>query len=177
MIKSKKDGFTLVELMVVIAIIGILSAIITANFAGAKSKARDAKRVSDLAQMQLALAGYFNACNAFPAADSSTYSPSVLPLLTASCTGSGGNTVYFSTFMPRLPTPPTASESYYYVPYTDVSNGSVIDDYFLETNLENNGASSNNSLTAPPSWYSSASYTVHTACAATGINYCVGPRS
>jgi prepilin-type N-terminal cleavage/methylation domain-containing protein len=45
---KQKYGFTLIELLVVIAIIGILSAIGLTAFSGAQSKARDAKRVSDL---------------------------------------------------------------------------------------------------------------------------------
>jgi len=61
-IKSAQKGFTLVELMVVIAIIGILSAIILANFTTARSKSRDGQRISDISQIQYALAAYFNQC-------------------------------------------------------------------------------------------------------------------
>lgn len=64
---SNKKGFTLVELMVVIAIIAILTAIVTANFAQSKAKARDAKRISDLAQIQLTLEMAFDRCNVYPA--------------------------------------------------------------------------------------------------------------
>lgn len=41
-------GFTLVELLVVIAVIGVLSSIILVGFSGSRAKARDAKRISDL---------------------------------------------------------------------------------------------------------------------------------
>jgi prepilin-type N-terminal cleavage/methylation domain-containing protein len=59
-------GFTLIELLVVIAIIGILTSIITANFATTREKARDAKRISDIAQIQLLLEQIFDRCNKYP---------------------------------------------------------------------------------------------------------------
>ena len=64
-IHSKSRGFTLIELMVVCAIIGILSAMVIVSLASAKAKARDGKRVSDLAQIQGALEQYFDHNNAY----------------------------------------------------------------------------------------------------------------
>ncbi|MFA6512195.1 MAG: type II secretion system protein [Patescibacteria group bacterium] len=55
-----KKGFTLIELLVVIAIIGVLSAIGLVSLNGAREKARDAQRVSDLAQMSTALVLYYD---------------------------------------------------------------------------------------------------------------------
>ncbi len=43
-----KKGFTLLELLIVIAIIGILATIITLNVANAKDSAKKAKAISDL---------------------------------------------------------------------------------------------------------------------------------
>lgn len=44
-------GFTLIELLVVIAIIGILAGIVLASLSSVRTKARDARRVSELKQM------------------------------------------------------------------------------------------------------------------------------
>ncbi len=57
---KKKKGFTLVELLVVIAIIGLLSTLAFVSLNAARGKARDAKRVSDVKQIQSALELWYN---------------------------------------------------------------------------------------------------------------------
>jgi len=57
---KKNKGFTLVELLVVIAIIGLLSTLAFVSLNNARAKARDAKRVSDVRQIQSALELFYN---------------------------------------------------------------------------------------------------------------------
>ena len=64
--KNSKKGFTLIELLVVIAIIGILSSVVLASLNSARRKGRDARRVADIQQMQLALELYFDANRQYP---------------------------------------------------------------------------------------------------------------
>ena len=61
-----KKGFTLIELLVVIAIIGLLSTLAVVSLNNARQKSRDAKRVSDIKQIQTALELYFADQNAYP---------------------------------------------------------------------------------------------------------------
>ena len=59
--KESKSGFTLIELLVVIAIIGLLASIVLASLNTARRKSRDARRIADAKQIQLALELYFDA--------------------------------------------------------------------------------------------------------------------
>ncbi len=65
MFKTKK-GFTLIELLVVIAIIGILASVVLASLNSARRKSRDARRVADIKQIQLALELFFDANRHYP---------------------------------------------------------------------------------------------------------------
>ena len=66
MSKAKKQGFTLIELLIVIAIIGILSTLAVVALQSARQSARDAKRISDIKQMQIALELYYNTRGEYP---------------------------------------------------------------------------------------------------------------
>ena len=56
--KNKDSGFTLIELLVVIAIIGVLASIVLASLNNARRKSRDARRITDVKQLGLALQLY-----------------------------------------------------------------------------------------------------------------------
>lgn len=63
----QRKGFTLIELIVVVAIIGLLSTLAVVALGSARVKARDSKRLSDLKQMQTALELYYSDKANYPA--------------------------------------------------------------------------------------------------------------
>jgi len=63
---KKQKGFTLIELLVVIAIIGLLAAIVSVAVNTAREKARDARRIADLHQIQIALELFYDAYDRYP---------------------------------------------------------------------------------------------------------------
>ncbi|MFH1246451.1 MAG: type II secretion system protein [Candidatus Liptonbacteria bacterium] len=70
-IKSSK-GFTLIEMLIVIAVIGILASLVLVGLGPVQKRGRDARRISDLRQVQNALELYFSKEGHYP--DATTYS-------------------------------------------------------------------------------------------------------
>jgi len=111
MVNTKK-GFTLIELLVVIAIIGILSSVVLASLNTARKKSRDARRVADVKQIQIALEVYF--------VDNGTY-PETMAALTPE-------------FIPVIPNDPLG-DLYLYSPL-ETGTPARCNDYHLRTVLE-----------------------------------------
>lgn len=64
--QKNNRGFTLVELLVVISILGILVTIGLVSFRSSQARGRDAKRKSDLKQVSSALELYYSDYNKYP---------------------------------------------------------------------------------------------------------------
>ena len=56
--KRKVRGFTIIELLVVLAVIAVLSSIAIVRFSSVQASGRDSKRLSDVSQIQKALGLY-----------------------------------------------------------------------------------------------------------------------
>ena len=65
-ITKKEGGFTLLELLIVIVIIGILALLIIPNITSAPKKARDTDRKTALGAIQKGLEEYFISNNSYP---------------------------------------------------------------------------------------------------------------
>jgi general secretion pathway protein G len=121
-----KKGFTLIELLVVISIIGILSSFLLSNFIGARQRARDGLRKSDLRQIQSALELYRS--------DQGSY-PTELPGCDASFTD--GATTSPVIYMKKIPCDPLNKT----VVYTYAPSGNPPSMYSLGACLENSNDS------------------------------------
>ena len=121
--QSKKAwgrGFTLIELLVVIAIIGILASVVLASLNSARKKSRDARRLADIKQLQVALELYFDS-------NSGSY-PTTLAALTSGCGG--------GACMPTIPTDPVGNTAY---SYAALGSGASCTSYHLGASLEESG--------------------------------------
>jgi prepilin-type N-terminal cleavage/methylation domain-containing protein len=103
-------GFTLIEIMVTVAIIAILTTFIFGAIDAARSKARDARRLTDIKQLQGAVENYFSSCYTFPESlndirDGTIKCASYRPVLAE---------------FPTDPLPPNADYMYYTDPEDDI---------------------------------------------------------
>lgn len=64
--ERSRRGFTLIELIVVISIIGVLSTLIINNLNDARARARDTKRKQELSSLKTALRLYYNDYQTYP---------------------------------------------------------------------------------------------------------------
>jgi type II secretion system protein G len=115
-----RKGFTLIELLVVISIIGLLATIVMVSLNSAKAKARDARRLSDMKQIQLALEMYYSDYGNYPIRHSYT---------TSAVGGCGSNwctlEADLSAYIPKLPIDPSGLQDSYRYYY----DGGESDDY------------------------------------------------
>ncbi|MBI4122709.1 MAG: type II secretion system protein [Parcubacteria group bacterium] len=121
---SKLRGFTLIELLVVISIIGILSTLAVVSLNDARTKARDAKRISDVKQIQTALELYLADRNGYAVGNALVLGGAGAGSLSQNSgfSDTSGGTVYMGN-VPANPTPGGAN--YTYTSYTNSSKTSV----------------------------------------------------
>lgn len=80
MVMKKRNGFTLIELLVSISIIAILTALLTANFVGARQRGRDGQRKANIYNIQSALELYRSDNGIYPLTDAFPQCNSALSL-------------------------------------------------------------------------------------------------
>ena len=119
--KTRSSGFTLIELMVVIAIIGVLSSVVLSSLNVAKLKANDAKRVTDLHAIQTALEMYAASNNTYPVSPTWAWSSKC-----AAWPDQGGGNVIpglVPTYIPKMPSDPQMDSTGNICCYLYLSNG------------------------------------------------------
>jgi prepilin-type N-terminal cleavage/methylation domain-containing protein len=70
--RKSPSAFTLIELMIVIAIIGLLATLAAVGLSSARAKSRDTKRAADFKQLQKALDVAYNPSLGYPLASGGT---------------------------------------------------------------------------------------------------------
>ena len=108
-------GFTLVELMIVVAIIGILVSITVPLYANVTARSRIAKAQADIRSLVSAVSIYESHMSVYPSA---------LTDLTAVVTSPSGLTA--GPFMASIPTPPSTAWGSAYTFVTNVNGTFVI---------------------------------------------------
>ncbi len=166
---NKKRGFTLIEMLVVIAIIALLTGIIITNLSGARAKARDSQRISDMGNLQIALELYFDRCKHYPTA---------LDVSDATkCTNTGTASINLGSYISTIPTPPASplnQTSYDYM----INDLAVPTDYFLHVTLENQNDAVKNAISVAPSGYYWNGVGTTSICSNDPVarEYCLGPK-
>ena len=143
-------GFTLVELIIVIVIIGILSSTILPKIVGAPASARDRGRISELNNLESAIQMYFNDNGVYPSATTGQCLHPTTPASTATPPGIGALLVDGGYLMKsNFPMDPVASNTtggmctggsaglYYYKSLTSKSIGDAA--FLLLADVENDG--------------------------------------
>lgn len=109
---KSEAGFTLVEILVVMGIIGLLASVVLVATSGARKKARDVKRKTDLVQMGRFL--YSSSCYV-PNAGAGDYDlADLVPELTAKYP----QLAQFSSMLPKDPKTGTETQTNYHYAYT-----------------------------------------------------------
>ncbi len=130
-----KKAFTLIEVLIVVAIIAVLASVVLVGLGPTQRIGRDARRISDLRQVQSGLELYFNKCGYYPGVaqpNSPCTSFSAISSwgdLTNALTGS-------NIGVTNIPNDPSAGQTYVYA--TD-QNGTS---YVLRARLEDANNSS-----------------------------------
>jgi type II secretion system protein G len=126
--KKSFKAFTLIELLIVIAVIGILVAVILPNLIGMRERARDTVRKNDLAQLGKALRLYFNDYGFYPNDPGQEICCDASPVYN-NCTNSCGVNFEIGTTSYMKAIPPSTEYDYY-----QLDGG---DDFLLSIPLEN----------------------------------------
>jgi prepilin-type N-terminal cleavage/methylation domain-containing protein len=115
-IKNKQLGFTLLELLVVIVIIGILSTIGLVSFRTAQMKSRDSIRKQDLHQISQALELYYHDRGEFPAStiDGLIFGCGLSEYSLTPCDWGSPFELGVNMYMAQIPEDPRAPATWYF---------------------------------------------------------------
>ena len=116
LVNKINKGFTLVELLVVMAILGVLVTLVASGFRTAQMRGRDAQRKSDLKQLANSLELLYSDYNEYPAAISNQIGacPFVSGAGTACAWGVSEMTDNKTVYFKEVPADPSRFQVYFY---------------------------------------------------------------
>lgn len=124
----QRNGFTLIEILVVITIIGILSSILYASFGGARNEARNKSIQAELKEVQLALELYKAQYGRYPDAPANPCGSNILGGRKANSTNASCTSGYIADLVPDyisvLPTHQLSANPNCNISYQVASDGS-----------------------------------------------------
>ena len=145
-IKKSGEGFTMFELLIVIALIGIMISIALASFNMVRQKSRDGERLSIVKDIALALQDFYSQCGSYPNSIDPSEQSNVEPCPLrpdAGVTFVGPAVLERATFVsgsPAFRIPLYGEHDFFYVPtQTEVDGDSAIDScdgYHIGVELE-----------------------------------------
>lgn len=149
-LKKAQAGFTIIELLIVIAIIAILAGLVLNNFQGAQAKARDTQRVTDVNNIHTKLEEYHNDNSGYP----NTFSGETFPGMDAeSLVDPRGESIEINAVVAdetaalAVANPGAGSEGvsqYLYVPFGDSGCTTACSGYVLKSYIERPSSTTEN---------------------------------
>ncbi len=106
--RYNQDGFTLIEIMVVILILGLLATIVVQSLRGAADKAKNTKAQADMAELKTALDRYYLDNGFYPTTDQGLNS-----LVSPPTSGRTPPNYEAGGYIERLPSDPWGNQYFY----------------------------------------------------------------
>jgi prepilin-type N-terminal cleavage/methylation domain-containing protein len=133
-----QTGYTVIELIVVIVVVGILSSLMFGAFQGSQGRARDVDRVTDIDNLHSKLEAYYSDNGGYPNTFTASTFPGISPdalkdyqdvsIVIASPASDQAAALASSN--------PTASANYKYIPYPTGCTAITCTGYILKTYIE-----------------------------------------
>jgi len=176
-----RKGFTLIEILIVVAIIAILASVVLVGLGPTQQAGRDARRVSDIHEIQNGLELYYNKCGNYPGNGAAACNKIVPATWAGAATSLQAALTGANVGVNNIPNDPSGGTTYYFYGTNTAAGASGVaayGEYIVGAALENSTGNAFNGYTKPGNYADMAAAADWTgaalpasACAAP--DYCV----